>query len=50
MNRYHPIAAPDTDLTINGTPIRHIYDASAMNFCAASGVPVNFRIEPRSTT
>lgn len=27
MNRYHPIAAPDTDLIINGTPIRHIYDA-----------------------
>lgn len=27
MNRYHPIASPDTDLTINGTPIRHIYDA-----------------------
>lgn len=27
MNRYHPIAAPDTGLTINGTPIRHIYDA-----------------------
>lgn len=27
MNRYHPIAAPNTDLTINGTPIRHIYDA-----------------------
>ena len=27
MNRYHPIAAPDTDLTINGTPIRNIYDA-----------------------
>lgn len=27
MNRYHPIANPDTDLTINGTPIRHIYDA-----------------------
>lgn len=27
MNRYHPIAAPDTYLTINGTPIRHIYDA-----------------------
>lgn len=27
MNRYHPIATPDTDLTINGTPIRHIYDA-----------------------
>ena len=27
MNRYHPIAAPDTDLTINGTPIRHLYDA-----------------------
>lgn len=27
MNRYHPIAAPDTALTINGTPIRHIYDA-----------------------
>lgn len=25
MNRYHPIAAPDTNLTINGTPIRHIY-------------------------
>lgn len=27
MNRYHPIATPDRDLTINGTPIRHIYDA-----------------------
>lgn len=27
MNRYHPIAAPDRDLIINGTPIRHIYDA-----------------------
>ena len=27
MNRYHPIASPDRDLTINGTPIRHIYDA-----------------------
>lgn len=27
MNRYHPIAAPDTDLTINGTTIRHLYDA-----------------------
>ncbi|WP_298592471.1 hypothetical protein [uncultured Rothia sp.] len=27
MNRYYPIAAPDRDLTINGTPIRHIYDA-----------------------
>ena len=27
MNRYHPIAAPDTDLTINGTTVRHIYDA-----------------------
>lgn len=27
MNRYHPIAAPDTDLTINGTAIRHLYDA-----------------------
>ena len=27
MNRYHPIANPDTDLTINGTTIRHIYDA-----------------------
>lgn len=27
MNSYYPIAAPDTDLTINGTPIRHIYDA-----------------------
>lgn len=27
MNRYHPIATPDRDLTINGTPIRHLYDA-----------------------
>ena len=27
MNRYHPIAAPDTYLTINGTTIRHLYDA-----------------------
>ena len=27
MNTYYPIAVPDTDLTINGTPIRHIYDA-----------------------
>lgn len=27
MNRYHPIANPDRDLTINGTPIRHIYNA-----------------------
>lgn len=27
MNRYHPIANPDRDLTINGTAIRHIYDA-----------------------
>lgn len=27
MNRYHPIANPDTDLTINGATIRHIYDA-----------------------
>lgn len=27
MKRYHPIANPDRDLTINGTPIRHIYDA-----------------------
>lgn len=27
MNRYHPIANPDRDLIINGTPIRHIYDA-----------------------
>lgn len=27
MNRYHPIAAPDTDLTINGTTIRHLYNA-----------------------
>jgi len=27
MNRYHPIANPDRDLTINGPPIRHIYDA-----------------------
>lgn len=27
MNRYHPIANPDRDLTINGTPIRHLYDA-----------------------
>lgn len=26
MNRYHPIANPDRDLTINGTTIRHIYD------------------------
>lgn len=25
MNRYHPIAKPDRDLTINGTPIRHLY-------------------------
>lgn len=25
MNRYHPIANPDRDLTINGTPIRHLY-------------------------
>lgn len=28
MNRYHPIANPDRDLTINGTTIRHIYDAA----------------------
>lgn len=27
MNRYYPVASPDTDLTINGTPVRHIYDA-----------------------
>ena len=27
MNRYHPIANPDRDLIINGTPIRHIYNA-----------------------
>lgn len=27
MNRYYPIANPDRDLTINGTVIRHIYDA-----------------------
>lgn len=27
MSTYYPIASPDTDLTINGTPIRHIYDA-----------------------
>lgn len=27
MNRYYPVANPDRDLTINGTPIRHIYDA-----------------------
>lgn len=27
MNRYHPIAAPDTNLTINSTTIRHLYDA-----------------------
>lgn len=27
MNRYHPIANPDRDLTINGTTIRHLYDA-----------------------
>ena len=26
MNRYHPIANPDRDLTINGTPIRHLYN------------------------
>lgn len=25
MNRYHPIANPDRDLTINGTAIRHLY-------------------------
>ena len=25
MNTYYPIAVPDTDLTINGTPIRHLY-------------------------
>lgn len=25
MNRYHPIANPNRDLTINGTPIRHLY-------------------------
>lgn len=25
MNRYYPVASPDTDLTINGTPIRHLY-------------------------
>lgn len=25
MNRYYPIISPDRDLTINGTPIRHIY-------------------------
>lgn len=25
MNRYHPIANPDRDLTINGTPIRNLY-------------------------
>lgn len=25
MNRYHPIANPGRDLTINGTPIRHLY-------------------------
>ena len=27
MNSYYPIISPDRDLTINGTPIRHIYDA-----------------------
>ena len=27
MNTYYPVASPDTDLTINGTPIRHLYDA-----------------------
>ena len=27
MNRYYPVASPNTDLTINGTAIRHIYDA-----------------------
>ena len=25
MNRYHPIANPNRDLTINGTTIRHLY-------------------------
>lgn len=25
MNRYHPVASPDTDLTINGATIRHLY-------------------------
>lgn len=25
MSTYYPIAAPDTDLTINGTTIRHLY-------------------------
>lgn len=25
MNTYYPVASPDTDLTINGTPIRHLY-------------------------
>lgn len=27
MNRYYPVANPDRDLTINGTTVRHIYDA-----------------------
>nr|DAT84146.1 MAG TPA: hypothetical protein [Caudoviricetes sp.] len=25
MNTYYPVASPNTDLTINGTPIRHLY-------------------------
>lgn len=25
MSTYYPVASPDTDLTINGTPIRHLY-------------------------
>lgn len=25
MSIYYPVASPDTDLTINGTPIRHLY-------------------------
>ena len=27
MNRYYPVANPDRDLIINGTTVRHIYDA-----------------------
>lgn len=27
MSTYYPVASPDTDLIINGTAIRHIYDA-----------------------
>lgn len=30
MNRYYPIAAPDRNLIINGTAIRHIYDTDSI--------------------